>query len=115
MDGGIGIELFYQGEQLRLARRRGKVVLNRMKPAGLRGLAFGFDIDLTCGIVADKDDREAGFSPCAASARVFFVTRAITCSEARLPSIRRAFAPDRKRTPFPAGVAPVCVCAMASS
>jgi hypothetical protein len=30
-----------------------------MKPAGLRGLALGFNIDLTCRIVADKDDREA--------------------------------------------------------
>ncbi len=30
-----------------------------MKPAGLRGLALGFDIDLTCRIVADENDREA--------------------------------------------------------
>ncbi len=57
VDRRIGIELFDEGKQLHLARRRGKVVLDRMKPAGLRGLAFGFDIDLTCRIVADKNDR----------------------------------------------------------
>jgi hypothetical protein len=86
VDGGIGIELFDQGEQLRLARRRGKVVLDRMKPAGLRGLALGFDIDLTCRIVADK--RRPGFSPCAASAGIF--------RHLRIHVLRRALTVDHK-------------------
>jgi hypothetical protein len=57
VDRRIGIELFDEGKQLCFAGRRGKVVLDRVKPAGLRGLAFGFDIDLTCRIFADEDDR----------------------------------------------------------
>ena len=72
VDGGIGIKLFDQGEQLRLARRRGKVVLDRMKPAGLRGL-----------------DREARLQSLRGE-RAGIFRRAITCSDARLPSIRRA-------------------------
>jgi hypothetical protein len=54
VDRRIGIELFDEGKQLCFTGRRGKVVLDRVKPAGLRGLAFGFDIDLTCRIFTDE-------------------------------------------------------------
>ena len=57
VDVGIRIKVFDQGEQIRFARRRGKVVLDRVKPTGMSGLALGFDIDLTCRIFADEDDR----------------------------------------------------------
>jgi hypothetical protein len=114
VDGGIGIKQFDQGEQLRLARRRGKIVLDRMKPAGLRGLAFGFDIDLTCRIVADENDREARLQSLRGErAGIFGYPRNHLLR--RAPAVdERAFAPDGKRTPFPADVVPVCARAMAS-
>ena len=59
MDLRIGVELFDESQQLRFAGRRGKIVLDRVKPAGLRGLALGFDIDLTGRVFANEDNCQA--------------------------------------------------------
>ena len=61
--GRIGVEGLDQRQQLRFARLRGQIVLDRTEAARLGGPALAGDITLARRVLADENDRETRRQP----------------------------------------------------